>query len=88
VDRLGLTDTVRAICGLIFDGWIPPPSVVNDVICLGQRKADACDERRKHDDTEARALTKSLQNSPSSCAASRPPRGETRLAIHDVDRRA
>jgi hypothetical protein len=36
LDRFVLADAVGAVCGLVFDGGVPPAVVVDDVVCAGE----------------------------------------------------
>jgi hypothetical protein len=36
LDRFVLADAVGAVCGLVFDGGVPPAVVVDDVVCAGR----------------------------------------------------
>ena len=42
---LGLADAVGAVCGLGFDGWVPPGVEVDDGVCGGEvESVSACFE--------------------------------------------
>ena len=40
-DMPGLPNPVSPVCGLVFDSWIPPGIVVNDVVCTCQVETGA-----------------------------------------------
>src|SRR5262245_51821385 len=62
VDISHLANTIDAVGSLRFFGGIPPAPVVDNMIGLDQRQADARYIRREHDDVEAGMVPKPLHH--------------------------
>ena len=66
MDIARLANAIDAVSGLEFFGWIPPASIVDNVVGLYQCQANARNVGREHKDVKTRRGSKPLYNGTAS----------------------
>src|ERR1700741_837220 len=91
VNRFVLPNAIHAVCRLRLYRRIPPPSIMDNVIGLGNRQSDTGYKRRKDYHIETGTLSEAIQHSISGSprllstqAAGVYSRAPFRTAVHDV----